>query len=81
MGWPNNDPEGWDEVCRGAVFNWLGSEIETFIAPEDIPYTLGDVVEMLQQEHRNIFDAILAKVPPQILDTHEADYIGRKMGR
>lgn len=74
MGWPNQDPEGWDMVCRGAVAEWLNSEFDTFWSFQSLHRPLA-MVEMLQAEHSDIFNALLLKVPRVILHAHEADYL------
>ena len=79
MGWPNQDPEGWDKVCRDAVAEWLEAEKEIWDGTDYNSYdsNISELVNMLQSEHRDIFDALLLKVPSDLLHAHEADYLMR----
>lgn len=81
MGWPNNDPEGWNEVERSAVKTWLESEINAFYGVDNhgiIEDSVNDILSMLQAEHEGIFQAMVEQVGYALSDA-EADYLERKL--
>lgn len=79
MGWPNDDPEGWAGVEREAVRVWLEGELTQFGKKEHYwSWTLGEVIEMLQVEHNEVFQVLLGATPVTTLIGAEAGYLERK---
>ncbi len=76
MGWPNHNLEGWDEVTRNAVEEWLQGEYHTFtgevLHPSD---EITALVDMLQAEHSKIFSLMLDAVPVNTVLNNESDYL------
>jgi len=78
MGWPNHDPEGWDKVCREAVAEWLENTVTNFHNQEYSRADLNDIIDMFQSEHPDVFDTLLLKVPNDMLNAHEVDYLNSR---
>ncbi len=79
MGWPNSDPEGWDEVCRDAFVRWLYDEMRK-LDGDDWTTPVNYLVELFQDEHRDVFDALLTKVDAHYIDGATNDYFMAKYG-
>jgi len=79
MGWPNNDPEGWDKVCRGAVEDWIQNGMTTFYDINLNP-RIAEFLDWLQAEHSDIFQAMIDSGGCIYIDSHTADYFNQKSG-
>ena len=79
MGWPNNDPNGWDKVERSAVKTWMLKELRVFYGA-DYPEP-EDLLIWFQAEHSEVFRALVECVPAAMLNDHEADYLEEKYGQ
>ncbi len=78
MGWPNNDPERWNIVCAEAVTAWYMNEYFKYAG--DLAPTVYELVEFLQSEHSDIFDALLMQVDASTIDGATNDYFMAKYG-
>ena len=79
MGWPNADPEGWDEVERRAVGEWMRKEQLAFTSEWPMREEQRTMLLLwLQAEHGNIFRAMVEALPTSALSDAEADYLERK---
>lgn len=75
MGWPNNDPGGWDEVCRAAVKEWITKGLQEFYGEELLAGV--KFIGWLQYEHPKIFQIMVDQTGFALADA-EADYLERK---
>jgi hypothetical protein len=78
MSWAAHNPEAYDELTRSAAARWLANQwlqVHGEPSPDVEEDFLPKLVEMLQGEHREVFDAMLKA--GAALEVDESEYFDR----
>jgi hypothetical protein len=78
MSWAADDPEAYDEILRNAAVRWLANQwLQVHGEPSSgvVEDFLPKLVDMLQGEQRELFDAMLTAGAEREVD--ESEYFDR----
>ncbi len=73
MSWASENTEAYEALERSAVVRWLRMEEAGFFSGEELQVPHIELVEMLQAEHHEIFQAMMDAGADQLIDYSEAE--------